>query len=140
MAYLFDTNAVSEAMRPRPNEDYVEWLGQLAREEQFTSSVVIGEMYAGAYASKATTKWLSRIENNVLPAMTVLSFDVATAHEYGKLRALLRKSGQPIDEADLMIAATALRHDLVLATANVAHFSRVPGLSIRSFTPGSRIC
>jgi predicted nucleic acid-binding protein len=139
VAYLFDTNAVSEAMRPRPNEEYVQWLGQLPREEQFTSSVVIGEMFAGAYASQATAKWLDRIENNVLPAMTVLSFDIPTAHEYGKVRALLRKSGRVIDEADMMIAATALRHDLTLVTANVSHFSRVPGLSIRSFTPGSKV-
>ena len=139
MAYLFDTNAVSEAMRPRPNEEYVEWLGELPREDQFTSSVVIGEMFAGAYASQATAKWLSRIENFVLPSMTVLDFDVATAHEYGKVRALLRKSGRVIDEADMMIAATALRHGLTLVTANVAHFSRVPGLSIRRFTPGSTV-
>lgn len=139
MPYLFDTNAVSEAMRQRPNEDYVEWLAQLPREEQFTSSVVIGEMVAGAYASRATAKWLARIENNVLRAMTVLSFDVAAAHEYGKVRALLRKSGLVIDEADMMIAATALRHDLTLVTANVSHMSRVPDLSIRSFTPGSTV-
>ena len=99
MAYLFDTNAVSEAMRPGPNKEYVDWLGGLPREEQFTSSVVIGEMFAGAYASPATAKWLSRIETLVLPSMTVLNFDVATAHEYGKVRALLRKSGQVIDEA-----------------------------------------
>jgi tRNA(fMet)-specific endonuclease VapC len=137
VAYLFDTNAVSEAMRPRPNKEYVDWLGELPREEQFTSSVVIGEMFAGAYASPATAKWLSRIETLVLPSMTVLNFDVATAHEYGKVRALLRKSGQVIDEADMMIAATALRHDLTLVTANVAHFSRVSGLTIRSFTPGT---
>ncbi len=137
MAYLFDTNAISEAMRPRPSEEYVAWLTGLPREEQFTSSVVVGEMFAGAYASSTTAKWLSRIENFVLPSMTVLNFDVATAHEYGKVRAFLRKSGQVIDEADMMIAATALRHDLTLVTANVSHFSRVPGLSIRSFTPGS---
>jgi tRNA(fMet)-specific endonuclease VapC len=136
--FLFDTNAISEAMRPRPNDDYVEWLSQLPREEQFTSSVVVGEMYAGAYASKAQAKWLDRIENQVLPATTVLNFDVPSAHEYGRIRALLRQSGQAIDEADMMIAATALRHDLTLVTANVSHFSRVPGLSIRGFTPGAR--
>ena len=60
---LFDTNAVSEAMRPRPNEERVGWLAQLPREEQFTSSVVIGEMYAGAYASQATAEWLARMRS-----------------------------------------------------------------------------
>jgi predicted nucleic acid-binding protein len=139
MPFLFDTNAISEAMRPRPNEDYVAWLAELSREEQYTSSVVIGEMYAGAYASKATTKWLDRIENNVLPTMTVLNFDLPTAQAYGKIRALLRQSGQQIDEADMMIAATALRHKLTLVTANISHFSRIPELPIHSFTPGSTL-
>jgi tRNA(fMet)-specific endonuclease VapC len=135
--YLFDTNAISEALRPRPNEDYVMWLAELPREEQYTSSVVIGEMYAGAYACKAAAKWLERIEQRVLPTMTVLSFDITTAQAYGKIRAHLRQSGQLIDEADMMIAATALRHDLTIVTANVSHFTRIPGLSIHSFTPGS---
>ncbi len=137
MPFLFDTNAISEAMRPKPNADYVEWLRHLPREEQFTSSVVVGEMYAGAYASQATAKWLDRIERLVLPTMTILIFDLPTAHEYGRIRAELRRSGQPIDEADMMIAATAVHHGLTLVTANVSHFSRIPGLSVRGFFPGA---
>jgi len=137
MAFLFDTNAISEAMRPRPNGDYVQWLRQLPREEQFTSSIVVGEMYAGAYASAATGKWLDRIEKFVLPSVTVLNFDLSTAHEYGRIRAQLRKVGQVIDEADMKIAATAVQHGLTLVTANVAHFRRVASLSIHNFSPGS---
>ena len=137
MAFLFDTNAISEVMRPRPNEGYIAWIRSLPRDEQFTSSVVIGEMYAGAYSSKATAKWLDRIERLVLPAITVLYFDLATAREYGRIRGELRQAGRMIDEADLMIAATAIRHRLTLVTANISHFERVHGLSLRSFEQGS---
>ncbi|MBI2568034.1 MAG: PIN domain-containing protein [Candidatus Schekmanbacteria bacterium] len=137
MPYLFDTIAISEAMRPRPNEAYVEWLRHLPREDQFTCTVVIGEMYAGAYASQAPAKWLERIEKMVLPAMTVLSFDLPTAHEYGRMRAVLRRAGRLIEEADMMIAATAVHHGLILVTANVSHFSAVPELSVRGFSPGA---
>ena len=36
--------------------------------------------------------------------------------------------GQPIGRADPMIAAIALRHDLVLVTGNLSHFQRIPAL------------
>ena len=51
MAFLFDTDAISELLRPRPVTAYVKWIMRVAREEQFTSAVVIGELYKGAYRS-----------------------------------------------------------------------------------------
>lgn len=45
----------------------------------------------------------------------------------------LHRSGHLISDADILIAATALTHALSLATNNVAHFSRVPGLTWSSW-------
>jgi predicted nucleic acid-binding protein len=42
----------------------------------------------------------------------------------------LRRRGQPISDADLLIAATALLHDLSLVTGNEDHFKRLDGLRI----------
>jgi len=47
-----------------------------------------------------------------------------------QLAANLEAEGRPLADADLQIAATALRHDLVLVTGNVGHFERVPGLEL----------
>jgi predicted nucleic acid-binding protein len=47
---------------------------------------------------------------------------------FGRLRALLRLQGTLIPDLDLLIAATALQHDLVLLTRNRRHFDRIPGL------------
>jgi len=63
MAFLFDTDAISELLRPRPAAKYVKWLMEIPREEQFTSSIVIGELYKGAYRSQACEHHLSNIEN-----------------------------------------------------------------------------
>jgi predicted nucleic acid-binding protein len=41
VSYLFDTNAISEVFKPRPNPEYVEWLGTVPRDEQYTSTVAI---------------------------------------------------------------------------------------------------
>jgi tRNA(fMet)-specific endonuclease VapC len=46
----------------------------------------------------------------------------------------LKQTGQPIGDNDPLIAATAIYHGLPLATKNVAHFSRIPGLTIEDWT------
>ncbi len=50
--------------------------------------------------------------------------------QFAVLRADLRRRGQLIPDLDLLIAATALSHDLALLTRNVRHFARIPGLRI----------
>jgi len=131
MAYLFDTSALSEALRPKPDPEYVVWLRKLPRDEQYTSTVVIGELFAGAMRSRASRKWLQRVEEEIVPAVTALPFDFDCAREYGRVRAALMDAGTPIGDADAMIAATAMHHGLEVVTANVRHFRVVEGLSVR---------
>jgi predicted nucleic acid-binding protein len=130
MAYLFDTDAISELLKPRPKAGYVRWLASIPREEQFTSAVVVGELYKGAFRSSAVARHLENIERRVLPAVSVLAYDTAAARIYGQVRAHLEAKGRPLADADLQIAATALLHDLDLVTGNAKHFTRVPGLRV----------
>ena len=130
-AYLFDTSALSEVLRPRPDGEYVAWLSRLPREEQFTSTVVVGELFSGAMRARASARWLQRVEEEILPRVTALPFDLDCAREYGRVRAELLDAGTPIGDADAMIAATALRHGFEMVTANVRHFRMVAGLSLR---------
>jgi predicted nucleic acid-binding protein len=138
MAYLFDTDAISETLKPRPAALYVRWLRSIVREEQYTSAVVAGELFKGAYRSAASAKWLRRIEGVVLTAVTVLPYDVNVARIYGQIRAELELKGTLPGEADLQIAATALYHDLELVTGNLRHFERVPGLRINAVLADAR--
>ncbi len=64
---------------------------------------------------------------------------MAVARVYGEIEAGLKKGGQPLADADLQIAATAVRHDLELVTGNVRHFERVPGLVIRLVLANARL-
>jgi predicted nucleic acid-binding protein len=139
MAYLFDTDAISEVLKPRPAAAYVRWLAALARAEQFTSAVVVGELYKGAFRSSGVTRHLENIEKRVLPALTVLSYDMAAARIYGQIRAHLESAGRPLADADLQIAATALLHDLELVTGNVKHFRRVPQLRVSPALAEARV-
>ncbi len=87
MAYLFDTDAISELLKPRPATSYVRWLAAIPREDQFTSAVAVGELYQGVFRSSTVARHLENVEKRVLPAVTVLSYDVATARVYGQVRA-----------------------------------------------------
>lgn len=138
MAFLFDTDAISELLRPRPNLSYVRWLKRVPREEQFTSAVVIGELYKGAYRLQVTHRHIDNIEHLILPAVTVLPYDVAIAKVLGQVRARLEDAGTILADADLQIAATAIYHGLELVTGNVKHFSRIPNLQINTILADSR--
>jgi predicted nucleic acid-binding protein len=128
VAFLFDTDAVSELLRPKPAVAYVRWLRSVPREDQFVSAITLGELYQGAYGSAAKDRHLENIETRIIPAVTILPFDVATAKVFGRIRAELYAAGKPLEDADLQIAATALYHGLELVTGNLKHFQRVPDL------------
>jgi predicted nucleic acid-binding protein len=138
LAFLFDTDAISEVLRRRPQPTYLRWLELIPRDEQFASAVAIGELYKGAYRSANSEFHVERIEAKVLPAITVLAYDVSVARVYGEIEAQLYRRGAPLADADLQIAATALHHGLELVTGNVRHFERVPGLTIARVLADSR--
>jgi predicted nucleic acid-binding protein len=139
MAYLFDTDAISELFKPKPAVTYVEWLATIPREMQYTSAVVVGELYRGAYKSSAQERHLRNIEARVLPAVTVLPYDLEVARACGHLQAELEKRGMPLHDADLQIGATAVTHGLELVTGNIRHFERIPGLVVKRVLADARM-
>jgi predicted nucleic acid-binding protein len=128
--YLFDTDAISELLRPRPLVRYVRWLSTVPRDEQFTSAITVGELFKAAYRSVSMERHLTNIEEKVLPAVTTLPYDVGTARVFGRVRAELERRGEVLADADMQIAAIALHHDLELVTGNLRHFSRIDGLRL----------
>lgn len=78
------------------------------------------------------TLCLDVIERSSSPTF---DFNLGCANLYGKIRSSLQRRGQPIGDVDTQIAATALRHNLTLVTANARHFRRFPGLRLKEFIP-----
>jgi len=139
MAFLFDTDAISEVLRSHAAVRYTQWLFSVPREDQFTSAVVIGELYKGAYRSGTREHHIKNIEQRVLPAVTVLPYDVATAKVFGQILAHLEESGAILPDADIQIAATAIYHGLELVTGNLRHFSRIDGLKVNTILSDTRL-
>jgi predicted nucleic acid-binding protein len=75
MAYLLDTDAISETLRRRPLVAYVDWLATIPSEELFTSSIAIAELLRGAYKSRDRYPNLwTRIESQVIPTLNHFVF------------------------------------------------------------------
>ncbi len=99
---------------------------------------MIGELYKGAYRSHDRERHISNIEQRVLPAVTVLPYDIGIAKVFGSIRAHLEETGMILPDADIQIAATAIGHNLELVTGNLRHFKRIHGLTLNHVLADSR--
>ena len=96
-------------------------------DEVALSAVAIGELQYGVTAAPdpLTQMYRRRRVQAALDRFDVLSFDVGAAEYYGVLAALVRQHGRNPRprRMDLQIAATAVRHGLMLLTRNGRDFA-----------------
>ena len=130
--YCFDTDLLMATMRREPSLALVRRLAVVPPDHQHTTAVTVGELLYGA-ARSGRPDLAGRVLALLDEALTVLPFDGAAAGVYGPLRAELARSGRPLAEPDLRIAAIAIAHDLTLVTGNGRHFARVPGLRVENW-------
>jgi predicted nucleic acid-binding protein len=122
MAYLLDTNVVSELRRPRPHGAVVSWLSAVAESDLRISAVTIGEIQAGievtqeqdATKAMALSAWLDQ----VTATYAVLPVDAEAFREWARIKH--RKSDTLLEDA--LIAATAKVRNLTVVTRNVRDF------------------
>ena len=98
-------------------------------------SVVKAELQYGARRSARVEFNLKRLEKFAAPLQS-LPFDDRCAHDYALIRADLAAQGKPIGANDLLIAAIARVHDLILVTHNTGELGRVAGLRIEDWERG----
>jgi tRNA(fMet)-specific endonuclease VapC len=124
--YLLDANACIRIINDRSPQLVLRLKGHNPSQVKI-SSVVKAELLYGARKSARPPENLRLLRDFFAPFRS-LPFDDACAAHYGILRADLERSAKPIGPHDMMIAATAIAHDLTLVTHNVDEFSRVVGL------------
>lgn len=123
-AFLLDTNVIIGLFAA--DSDILEPLKQAA--EIYTCSVVVGELYYGAYRSHHVQKNLERIQT-FARNIPILICDEGTAEHYGRIKQALHSKGRPIPENDIWIAAIAQQHTLIVATRD-SHFQEVDDIDI----------
>lgn len=65
-----------------------------------------------------------------LRGVAVISLNRQSMRHFARIRGELRHTGQIIGDPDILIAVTAIHHDLTLVTRNRAHFQRITQLRL----------
>ncbi len=131
MKYLLDTTVCVQVLRG--DRATGRRLAGLNPDDVALSVMSVAELRYGALLrSCAPTAKIAELEV-FLSAFNLLAFDEESAEHYATVRHALALSGTLIGERDLVIAATALAHGLVVATGNVREFRRVPGLGVEEW-------
>jgi tRNA(fMet)-specific endonuclease VapC len=109
----------------------------LQRREQYDDPVgvcfmTIAELYYGAEKSKDPAKNMDTIEKLLL-SVEIVQTDLPILKRFGIIKAQLQKKGEPIADADILIASATLEKAEKLITGNTRHFDRIPGLSLESW-------
>ena len=127
MAFLLDTNVITETVRPRPDTTVLDWIESRSPGDLFLAAQTIGELVRGARKVKEQARreqferWIEQdlarqFDRRILP------FDASTAAVWGRLMGDGDRAGHRPSAADAQISATAIQHDLTLVTRNVKDF------------------
>lgn len=128
MRFMLDTNAVSAVMKKDPK--VIRKVMQYGVDEICMSALTLYELRRGAWRvtdAKTRAALLHRID--ALP-FQVLPLEAMASDAAGKAQGRLQADGQGVEDMDALIGMHAHSAGLVLATRNVDHFERLPGLHV----------
>ncbi len=134
MSHLLDANTIIHHFRFGPASKATARMAAAPAGTVFLSSVVIGELFYGAYHGAPSHRAANlALVAKIQARFPSLSFDDQAAEHYGRIRADLASRGLLIGPNDLLIAATALANGLTLVTNDTKEFGRVPGLTVEDW-------
>ena len=130
--YLLDTNIVSETRKPRPHVAVIGWLDSVPKEQLNVSAVTIGEIQSGIEKTRRSDPerateleiWL----NAVIKRETILPLTTEITRRWGALK----YRHQENKFSDIILTATAMVHDLTIATRNIRDFK---GFEVKLVNP-----
>jgi len=126
---VLDTTAFSAAMRNEP--PMVEFLGSRRPGDVAVAPPVVAEIEYGIQRLEPGSRkraLLAGRQARLLSAFRVLDWTPQASVRFGAVKAALERADRLIDDFDIAVAAIALAHGAGVVTANLTHFSRVPGL------------
>ena len=125
--YLLDAVWIIQALGGR--EPAASALTRLAGSRIYVSLVTAGEIYERAFVSANPQAHLVSFRQ-FLSSYRILTLTDPIMERFAETRAHLRRQGQLITDFDILVAATALHHDLTVLSFNVRDFERIPELKL----------
>ena len=132
LTHLLDTSVYSQPLRKAPLRSVQRRWAALGDGSLSTSVICEAEVLQGLEAKGSERLW--RAYRSVLKGRVhVLPVDIRVAEHYARVQAASARIGRTRPAFDLLVAATALVHELTLATCNVRHFEGIDGLSVEDW-------
>lgn len=129
MTFLCDTNIISELARPRPNSGVVDWSQNVTF---IAISVITIEEITYGLTAKPNARIQDLFQHFLSYSCQILPVTPEIAQCAGLMRGNFRTKGISRSQADILIAATAEVHDLILVTRNTRDFE---GCNIQILNP-----
>jgi len=131
MDFLMDTNMVSAMLRQDKNVYKRVALVDFAKQTIFISTITYYETKRGLLATQATRKM--KDFDKICQKYEMLGTDSETVlDKASEIYANLKRRGELLPDADILIAAVALNYNLTLVTDD-NHFNRIEGLKIENW-------
>ena len=128
MRFLLDSDVLAGAVKGRL--PVVLKLSQLKPTEVAVSVVSRMEAETALRLQPRAQARYGKLLKEFLATVPVLDFGAAEAQQAVALSAYLQPAGEKLAALDLMLAATAVAHQLTLVTDRVAAFASVPNLDV----------
>ncbi|MBF2053690.1 MAG: type II toxin-antitoxin system VapC family toxin [Candidatus Sericytochromatia bacterium] len=130
--YLLDTNICIYIINQKSPQVLQQIRSHLAQ-GLFISSLTVAELAYGVENSQQQAKNKLALLN-FLTVFQILNFEAADAVVYGELKARLKQAGKLIGPIDMLLAAQALRQNLVFVSNNLKEFQQVQGLILEDWS------
>lgn len=135
--YLLDTCVLSELFKEQPAPPVTEWIETVDEARLFVSVLSIGELEKGVARLEEGRKKLAIqtwLHQQLLPRFgsRLLPLDQESMVIWGGLCGEAEGAGRPLPFMDSLLAATALRWNLVVVTRNTRDFGAMP---VETFDP-----
>ena len=128
--YLLDTNIVIFLFKKKYN--VADKIKKIGMERCLISEVTVAELKYGAEKSTDPDRHRKIVNEFINDVQIIPIFDAIDIFAKEKVR--LENKGTPMhDNFDVLIAATALTHDLILVTNNTKHFIQFEGLKLEDW-------